>query len=67
MLGRYTPATLEEYKQRFGSKTDYAELGSAHLHLAPCNRLGEAFGPRFGRQEPADEEGHPGEGEAIQP
>lgn len=23
----YTPATLDEYKQRFGSKADYAELG----------------------------------------
>ncbi|CAL1162572.1 unnamed protein product [Cladocopium goreaui] len=26
-MDRYTPATLDEYKQRFGSKADYAELG----------------------------------------
>ena len=25
---RYTPATLEDYKQRFGNKADYSELGS---------------------------------------
>ncbi|CAK9006182.1 Hypothetical protein SCF082_LOCUS8942 [Durusdinium trenchii] len=35
----YTPATLEEYKQRFGNKADYSELGRLGPDLDDENLL----------------------------